>query len=401
MSSTDPFDNDENKSFKGKPFDEACTLVDDDPDAKIFVHQKPSGSGRWDFCFSFLPGEYDELAVLEKIAEEFGGGEFPVQIKTKQDNGRPKILWQENMRVVARRSSVTRPAVAPAVVPPGAGLDVLAAALDNQTRLLTAVLEKVSQQPAAPVQQSREEFAKEMLAMKELFADNRPSGMESFKELLELQKIMVEASGGDVDPLTQAIKTLGPEIVEGVKEMREKEQRERAARTRPASAQRPRPEPINARPKFANIDVESAYSIFAENYLGNLLDATGHPAEDVANYVVRRVGDNDQLLHVVGLVVQEDNMVDRLVKFDARVMEHAHWLDDVADWLAHALWPDANDAPTHENVTFDTPSDEISGSRGINGAKGNGQDATDDEDLENPDDESGTGAPRGKLDNDS
>ena len=397
MSSTDPSDNDENKRLKGKPFDEVCELIDD-PDARVFVHQKPAGSGRWDFCFSFLPGEYDELAVLEKIAEEFGAGEFPVQIRSKLDDGRPKFLWQNNMHVVARRSSVTRTALPPP--PAGAGLDVLAAALDNQTRLLTAVLEKVSQPPPAPVQQSREEFAKEMLAMKELFADNRPSGMESFKELLELQKIMVEASGGDVDPLTQAIKTLGPEIVEGVKEMREKERRERAAPTRRAPEQRPRPAPVNTRPTFANIDVESAYSIFAENYLGNLLDATGLPAEDVANYVARRVGDNDQLLHVVGLVIQEDNMVDRLVEFDERVKQNAPWLDDVADWLAYALWPDANDAPTPENATISATFDEISDSRGINGAKGNGQDATDDEDLENPDDESGTGAPRGKLDND-
>ncbi len=397
MSSTDSFENDENKSLKGKEFDEVCQLVDD-RNAKVFVHQKPSGSGRWDFCFSFMLGEYDELDVLEKIAEGFGAGEFPVQIKSKQDDGRPKILWQKNMHVVARRSSVTRPAVAPQVA--GAGLDVLAAALENQTCLLTAVLEKVSQQSPAPVQQSRKEFAKEMLAMKELFADNRPSGIESVREMFELQKIMIEASGGDVDPLTQAIKTLGPEIVEGVKAMREKAQRDRTAPQRPVLPARLAA--VDVQPTFANIDVESAYSIFAENYLGKLLESAGHPAEDVANYVVRLVGGNARLLHVVGRVIQEDDMIDRLAKFDARVMQHAHWLDDVADWLAHALWPDANDAPTPENAIISATVDEISDSHGTNSANAasTDQDAIDDDGLEDPDDATGTSAPRGKLDND-
>lgn len=400
MSDSDLLDIDTDSSLKGKEFDEACRLCSGDDNAKVFVHQKPAGSGRWDFCFSFVPGEYDEAALLEQLVMDYGPGEYPVQIRSELANGQKRIRWQKNMRVVARRQPDLQQHVAPQ--PAGAGMEVLAAALETQTRLLTAVLEKVSQPAPVPEQKSTADFAKELVVMKELFADNRPSGMESFKELLELQKIMVEASGGDVDPLTQAIKTLGPEIVEGVKQMREKEERTSATPQRPAPQQQVRPAPVDARPTFADIDVESAYSIFAENYLDNLLKAAGHPAEDVANYVARLVGDNDRLLHVIGLVIQEDDMIDRLAKLDERVMQNAHWLDDVADWLAHALWPDANPAPTPENATINATFDEIPGSRGINGAngEGNGQDATDDEDLENPDDEPGTGTPRGELDND-
>lgn len=392
MSNPDPLETDTDGSLKGKEFDEACRLVADDENTKVFVHLKPEGSGRWDFCFSFVPGEYDEAALLEMLFLDYGAGEYPVQVRTLAEGGQHRIRWQKNMRVAARRRSSFATQQPPAA-PASSGNEALARAIDNQTRLLTALLEKVSQ--PVPETKTAADFAKDLAVMKDLFgSDNRQSPLEMIKESLELQKLLLDASGGDSDPLTQAIKTLGPKIVEGIEALQRQPVR---AAPRPAAASEPtstaQPGELE-QPVFAHIDTDAAFAIFAENYLGRLLALPFESSpEDVGRYLARVVGDHAQLLHVVGLVITQDDMIERLAAFNADVMKRADWLDAVADWLAHALWPDTNGPPTPENATKNATLDENGDSRGIKTGK--------DESGETADDAHGTGPPERELDNDA
>lgn len=353
--------------LKGMSFGEACEALADDSNAKGYVHKKADSSSRWAFCFSFLPSEYTESELLELIGAEYGAGEYPVQFKMRNKKGNELIRWQKNMQVQARRlGAQLTPAAATPAPAPAPENDALAAALENQTRMLSAVLEKLSTPAPIPEQKSTLEIAGELAALKDLFTDSKQSVLEQVKDVLELKQMLLENNDAPADPMAAALKYLGPAIEKGLEAQAQADTAPGPGRpapelpaTPPAElpatppAPEPAPEPAPAA-EPTETDITKAFDLFAEKYLTPVLQLheKNQPVNQAAEWVVRMIGDNDQAIYVIGLVICQDDMVMRLSKYDKRVLDCASWLDSLADHLAHALWPQANADPNADTATI-------------------------------------------------
>ena len=117
-----------------------------------------------------------------------------------------------------------------------------------------------------------------------------------------------------------------------------------------------------------------AYAYFTRNFLPSVMqlaDKKQSPS-DVAKYIARLAGTTPGMGDVIGRVIAEDNMIERLATTNPEVMQHAAWFDEVADWLAHALWPDTNPAPDAENATTDATTSRAQEPGGLKVAKVDG-----------------------------
>jgi hypothetical protein len=281
----------------------------------------------------------------------------------RNKKGNELIRWQKNMQVQARRlGAQLTPAAAPAMPAPAPATDTLAAAIESQTRMLGDVLEKLSTPAPVPEQKSTLEIAGELAALKDLFTDSKQSVLEQVKDVLELKQMLLDNNDAPADPMAAALKYLGPAIEKGLEAQAQTppaapgpivagRELSDADQAPPGPTPPPRP-PMPADP--TEDDINKAFDVFAEGYLDAILQLSEskQPPEQVAEWVVRMIGKTDQALYVVGLVICQDDMVKRLGKYDKRVLGCAAWLDGVADHLAHALWPEANEAPKADSATI-------------------------------------------------
>lgn len=261
----------------------------------------------------------------------------------------------------------------------------MAIAIENQTALLAAILEKVSQPPPAPPKEkSTLDIVGELSAFKDLFSSKQPSPLALMKDAMELKElIMGDSAGADDDPLTMAFKHLVPEIMDGVKAMREAEEErsKRSIRTAPAREPRRRPDvdaelsPQDRAHAEDAVDMERdaetqtrlAFDFFAQKFLTPVLVLAGkdEDPQTVGYYLARLIGRDPAALDIVGQVLSEDNFIERLAQYNAEILQHADWIDLTTAWLAHALWPDANDAPEPESATNSATIDEKEDFQGI------------------------------------
>ncbi|KKN49722.1 hypothetical protein LCGC14_0639720 [marine sediment metagenome] len=418
MSTPTPIELEGDVELKGKEFDEVCELIKDKTEITGAVHKRPDGAGRWSYCFGFQASEYTEADLLALLSAEYGPGDYPVQFKSKGKTGRQVIRWQKHMHVQARRLGATQNSTPTAA--PASGSDGLTATLmsiaDTQVRMLDA-LAKLSEQD--PVEQKTTiDFVKELGAIKDLFSDNRQSALEQFKDAMELRKLIKDDDDdGGSDPLSIALRTLTPAIEKGVAALQESEAAQVRRPDPPATAtQHGKPVDVAARPLSdvevqANVDqvteenIVYAYQLFAEQFLPSVLQLaeSGEDPEHVAAYLVRLVGTDQKTIDLVGLVIMQDDMVLRFAKANARVLQFTAWLDLVADYLAHALWPATNPKPEPLNATIDATIDESASDGVINDAELTGAESADTiasgESI--PDAESDPDAPRTGDDNDA
>ena len=365
--------------LKGKPFDEVCELIKDDDRVTGSVYKKPDGgAGRWSFCFGFGPTEYTEQELLATIVAEYGPGEYPVQFKSPNKTNRPEIRWHKHMHVQARRLGALQTATPPAPAAVAAtGFEAFAVSIETQMRALAAALEKVAKQEPSE-QKTTIDFVKELGAIKDLFSDNRQSALEQFKDAMELRKLIKDDDdNGGGDPLSLAIKSLTPAIERGVSALAEKEADQVRRPGAPAPEAIPdEPAPVAEPPleQDPEVRINYAYQLFAERFLPGVLQLaeTGQEPEQVAEYLVRLIGTDEQTIEMVGLVIMQDDMVLRLAKANARVLQFTAWLDAVADWVAHALWPATNPPPEPFSATNDATLDESDQGGGINDAESTG-----------------------------
>ncbi|KKK50775.1 hypothetical protein LCGC14_3121660, partial [marine sediment metagenome] len=303
--------------------------------------------------------------------------------------------------------SATPPTAAPAIA--STGVEALTIAIESQGRALEAVLEKLAK-PDAPEPKTTIDFVKELGAIKDLFSDNRQSALEQFKDAMELRKLIKDDDdNGGGDPLSLAIKSLTPAITRGISALEEKEA-DQVRRPGAPAAEAPSPdapEPV-AEPTLEQdpeVRINYAYQLFAERFLPGVLQLaeTGQEPKQVAEYLVRLIGNDEQTIETVGLVIMQDDMVLRLAKANARVLQFTAWLDAVADWVAHALWPATNPAPQPLSATNDATLDESDQAGGINDAESTGAEPAEPtasgEPL--PDAEPSPDAPRTGDDNDA
>lgn len=357
MSSHDIIDMDADPSLKGKEFDEVCELLTDVENTKGYCFKKPDAGGRWSYCFSFLPPEYSEVDLLDLIVAEYGPGEYPVQFK--DNTGRPKIRWQKNMHVQARRLGAPLAAQAVAAAATDKN-DALAIALGQIAETQLQMLAVIKALPEKGEQKTTLEIAGELAALKDLFTDSKQSVLEQVKDVLELKDMLLaNDDSAPTDPMAAALKYLGPAIEQGMKQ-----QKTLADVVPIAPAPAPAAEIRHNQETAANVaaaglpeaseeQVAAAYEIFAQQYLEAILHLGDRDQEPqaVADWVVRLLGSNTNAINIIGLVICQDNMIERLEPYDKRVKGRASWLDDVANHLAFALWPDANQALRDENAT--------------------------------------------------
>jgi hypothetical protein len=330
-----------------------------------------------------------------------------VQIKTKLENNIPKILWQKNMQITARKF---KPGADREQQPAAQSNDALGAILSQLADGQNRIIEALAQRPEPPPVPSTIEIAKDLAALKDLFADKTPDMMQQMRDFMELKNMLAEETGPS-DPLTSAIKHFGPLIASGVEEM---QKREVQAVRPPAPPPIPKPltpEPPSSGASEAELDayeqsinahdtkaeaeaeaptvqeVDAAFQLFATQYLPalkHLVENNAKPAA-VAEWVVRHVDGDVRVIRSLGLVIGDDRMVERIVGFDGEMLAHAAWLDAVADWLAHALWPDLNAAPDPDSAPDVSDATEIA-TNGESGESGTIIDAepSADSDQESP-----------------
>jgi len=385
--------------LKGLTFGEANEALRGVKQAKGYVSKKADGAaGKWAFCFAFLPDEYTEGELLELIGAEYGPGDYPVQFKTPNEGGREQIRWNQHYQVQARRLGAQSPAPTPAPAPATAGMsDALALAMENQARALETLAVSIARPP--PEQKTTIDFVKDLAEIKALFSDNQKGALEQFKDAMELRALIKADDGdGDTDPLSMAIKHFGPAIAKGVEQMQVNEA---------AQVRRPAPEEairavgdeiLDARAKVSSYTAPTeptaeagedarvvyAFQFFAENYLPAAfqLAEAGQQPRHVAEYLVRLIGNDEKTIDMVGLVVMQDDMVERFAQMNGAILAFAPWFDDVADWLAHALWPETNPAPEAGSATIDATIDKPDGGDGNNGGEPGAEPAGDHDELD-------------------
>lgn len=383
MSDHDIVEIDADASLKGKEFNEVCELLTDVENIKGYCFKKPDAGGRWSYCFSFLPPEYSEVDLLDLIVAEYGPGEYPIQFK--DNTGRPQIRWQKNMHVQARRlGAQLMTQVAPAT--PTDKNDALALALDRIAETQLQMLAVIKTLPEKTEQKTTLEIAGELAALKDLFTDNKQSVLEQVKDVLELKEMLLSNDdSAPTDPMAAALKYLGPAIEKG---MQQQEGMARAevvpiAPLAPAPAAEIKQNQETAAnvaaaglPEASEEQIKVAYEVFSQQYLDAILHLGERDQEPqaVAEWVVRLVGGNTNATNVIGLVICQDDMIERLEPRDKRVKARATWLDAVANHLAIALWPEANKELRVESATVDATSEESAAVSSIN-------DADTDEDL--------------------
>ena len=374
--------------LKGKGFDEVCELIKNDDQLTGAVHKRPDGAGRWSYCFGFRADEYSEADLLDLIVAEYGPGTYPVQFKGKQKNGRPRLAWQKHMHVQARRRvtqnlEVTTSGQAPAPAPAN---DALAAAMERQAVALEALAASIAKPPAE--QKTTIDFVQDLAAIKDLFSDNQRSALEQFKDAMELRKLIKDDDGdGASDPFSTAVKLLTPAIEKGVEALQEREaaQFSRPGAPAPAPAAAPNVAPFDPGADHSTDEIPTdeqineaaivyAFQFISEKYLPAIMQLaeTGQDPASVAEYFVRLIGSDEKTIHMLGVVLSQDDMVVRFAKFNARVLQFTAWLDCVGDNLAHALWPATNPPAEAFNATIDATIDKTDDDGGINDAESTG-----------------------------
>ncbi len=362
--------------LKGKDFDEVCELIKGDEVAGS-VNRRPDGggAGRWSHCFSFTPTEFSEAELLDVIAAEFGPGTYPVQFKSTERGARPVIRWHKDMTVQARRLGAQPSTPAPTLSPaPSTANDALAVALSSIADTQSRILDALNRRPE-PEQKSTIDFAKELAVLKDLFTDNRQGMLETFRDAMELRKLIQDDNGeGPSDPLAAAIKYLGPAIEKGMEGQAQAEALQRApvvtslqpTPAAPTAASQPgtvidgpdiSPSEYSAAAPAPTHDeqlqINQAFEFFAQRYLATALQLAEQKQDPagVGQWLARLIGDDDSAVDAVGRVIAQDDMIERLAQYDDAIVAHAAWFDRVADQLAHALWPDTNPLPDPENAT--------------------------------------------------
>lgn len=384
MTTIDDTESGDQGEFRGKEFDEVWPLIKD-ANAKVHVWKAPDGmtdSKKWGACFTFKPGEFDQSEVIDVLQAEYGPGDYPLQIKTKAKNNAPKIVWQRTLHITPRKFKPTAEREPPATAT--TATDGLALALASIAEGQRAILEALKSQPTPPAAPSTLDVAKDLAAYKELFSDNRPAPIEMFREMMELKSLLMDENGDAGNPMTAAIRMV-EKLADVAKEAQENERTRPPLRKR--SAPGPTPAPDSPTPAATNqapapaatadsvsadvdtedieptaLEVDAAFEFFAKTYLPAAMHLyTSHQQPpQVAEWLVRHVtstpGTPVALINI-GLVISDDQMVQRLAGFNPGVMDAAAWFDAVADSLAFALWPDDNPEPAPFDATKNATTD--------------------------------------------
>lgn len=282
-----------------------------DTDASINVYAIRPGSRGGEFVDSFPVDAFaGEASFLKRIRDEFGAGEFRIQLR----HGRT-FRVNRIVRIAPARERAPRDE-------PGAAVAAALARLDEQFRRSEQLVrEAITARPQQP--ESEEAFLRRLQLYREVLgggagASAARSGAESievFLQGLNLGRSLEPSTGaGTTDVLLETVKTLGPALVRAV------QLGDRPAL--PAQPARPAPpaKPAPAAPGAPGDD--PAMSAAVRKLLEQLIDAAERDADPdlYAELTLDQVGpDAVQQLFAAG------DPVILLGNLDPRVLEHRDW----------------------------------------------------------------------------
>lgn len=153
---------------------------------EIRVYRVQPGKAALGYLFACLPSE---LPILDKLRDEYGGGDFEVRIL-------------KNKKIFRRRKTIVEPPVKKAIQPAAASSDLVAVVQAMNTgfqKLGELISNNANSQQVSPVT-LQGEILQNMLSMKELLGagDNQrqESPIKMLAELVELQKSLGVGEGG-------------------------------------------------------------------------------------------------------------------------------------------------------------------------------------------------------------
>lgn len=179
----------------------------------IRVYRPQPGKGNVGYLFACLPAE---LPILDKLRDEYGGGDFEVRII-------------KNGKIFRRRKTIVEPPLKKPPAPPHNSTSELMHIVESMNngfnRLGELMLENSKTSQSNPMNDQMQ-MLQNLVAMKELLGlDNQPAVKQTapltqLKELLELQQLMGGNSGGgsDGESILSLASNLLPKLAEIGKE---------------------------------------------------------------------------------------------------------------------------------------------------------------------------------------
>lgn len=184
---------------------------DDSDEYEIRVYRVQEGKGKLGYLFACLP---QELPILDKLRDEYGGGNFEVRIlKNKKIHRRLKTLIEEPVKKQIQNNGQNNSDLIALVNAMNNGFGKLGELIINQNSQNT--------QNAPDPMTMQNQILTNMISMKELFGSDKPVNQDSpiqmMTQLVEIQKSLnVGESGGatSADVLLSMANTVLPKLAE-------------------------------------------------------------------------------------------------------------------------------------------------------------------------------------------
>lgn len=186
-------------------------------DAEMRIYKQPGdGRSKMAYLFAASPGDYTYGQLLEKVKNEYGGGDYRIHVR------------QDKRIVVNRQFSVAEVKQSEQSSNSDQNMNLLQERFENKLekiqsdnmRMFERLIDSLSNQNQGPSPAEMQKQTMEMLVqMKELTSDEKKgkekSSLEQLKELMEVQALMKDSMPSDREPasgdiLLNAISQFGP-----------------------------------------------------------------------------------------------------------------------------------------------------------------------------------------------
>lgn len=314
--------------------------------AVIYVYRQPgNGQSAFEFVDSFPADQFEPSALMKRLRQEFGGGNYRVQIR---HGGRVKA---NKLMAVAAPLNL-----------PGkqtGGDPALMAMLEEMREMRREMLAEKKAEHKSPLDQIKEMAALASVMREAFGVGAQKSVLTELRDLMAIQSEFRGLMGGEekeesgpgwVGPLLNALPTLL-----------------QAAMQRPVPVHA-RPNPVPRRPvhdvKPESVKPEGEKTVIdalnphqkqlISQYLGKAVTAAqwGISSETVADKVLDAI-DDKQSEEIAGLL-QVPNLLDEAIKLVPDIAAYRPWFEDVVEWLKAGLGLDSK-----YSGEFDDPEDEV------------------------------------------
>lgn len=312
-------------------------LAGSDEDVEIYERDGRQLS----YLFATTADEYTPAALFDVVLELYGPGTYEAMHRErgaikhrtcfKVGSGKKK---RGPRRLPGGVDEDNKPGAPPTMTD-----DRVLAAIQATNESVRALAEAMSRRdpPKTTI-----ETLQELATFKELFAPaSTPmdSMINMFRDMLEIKSTLLE--GDAPDPLTAAIRTLGPAITGAVDEMRKREN-SRVARLHAEAERTPNPTPESDEGEDVNFFQRATITA----YLPHILQYAeqGVAPEQAAQHIAGTLAQfpADQLTAVVEWL-DNTQVIDELEAIEPKCKPHRKWLDKTIDAVLLIFYPPDGD----------------------------------------------------------